>query len=68
MSGAIAQKKNLIFIIFFQLPKNLILAEHQFCSVLKNLNYDWDWCDLKIKQAGVCESYDSAVLRQNNRF
>ena len=41
-----------------------ILAEHQFCSVLKNLNYDWDWCDLKIKQAEVCESYDSTVLRQ----
>ena len=56
--------KKSYFYNLFHLPKNLILAEHQFCSVLKNLNYNWDWCDLKIKQAGVCESYDSAVLKQ----
>ena len=52
------------FYNLFQLPKNLSVAEHQFCSVLKNLNYDWNWWDLKIKQAGVCENYDSAVLEQ----
>ena len=56
-------QKKFIFIIFSTFQKK-ILAEHQFCSVLKNLNYNWDWCDLKIKQAGVCESYDSAVLKQ----
>ena len=61
--GNSTEKKS-YFYNLFQLPKNLILAEHQFCSVLKNLNYDWDWCDLKIKQAEVCESYDSTVLRQ----
>ncbi len=62
-SGETTGKKP-YFYNLFQLKKNLSIAEHQLCSVLKKLNYNWDWCDLKIKQAGVREDYSEEVIKQ----